>query len=67
MLANRRSLISGHLSEDDIESYVLGRTPVVGEQSLLEHITSCDSCCDLLQDTVAFVEALRAAFQKELS
>lgn len=54
----------GHLTEDAIEAYSLGRLPDQESEVLEEHILLCSSCQDRLQHMDEFIAAFKVASAK---
>jgi len=54
----------GHLAEDRLELYALGRLPEDEVAELEEHLLICPACQDRLAETDAFIRAMRRAAQR---
>lgn len=62
---NRMTVLDhGHLTEDAIESYSLGRLPDPDSEILEEHVLLCASCQDRLQQMDEFIAAFKVASAK---
>jgi hypothetical protein len=46
-----------HLSEDSLESFVMGCLPATESATLVCHVLACGTCRDSLGDVFDFVEA----------
>ena len=62
---NRMTVLDhGHLTEDAIESYSLGRLPDPESEIFEEHVLLCASCQDRLQQMDEFIAAFKVASAK---
>jgi len=50
-----------HATEEEVESYALGRLPAAETERLEEHLLTCAECQDGLAETDAYVQAVRDA------
>jgi anti-sigma factor RsiW len=50
-----------HRSEDDLESYVMGRMPATDQAHLEGHVLACKACRERLEETSRFIEAFKSA------
>jgi len=56
-----RGADSGHIADEVIERYSMGKVPDVEAASLEEHILVCEQCQDRLEEVDRFIVALREA------
>jgi hypothetical protein len=56
-------LTSTHPFEDALESYVVGKMPVTDQANLEEHLLICAACCEALEETFGYVEAIKSALR----
>ena len=54
-----------HASEDQLESYALGRLPQQELAPLEEHLLVCEACQDRLREVDSFIAAFREAVRRE--
>lgn len=64
-LPGRGAILSFHGTDDDLESYVLGRLSEPELARLEEHLIVCAGCRDRLSAAEAFAAAMKAAPQSE--
>jgi hypothetical protein len=56
--------VSTHPAEDSLEAYVMGRMPVTDQAPLEYHVLVCGPCCERLEETFSYVEALTSALDR---
>jgi hypothetical protein len=54
-------LDNGHIAQDVLEEYALGRLNEADEEAVEEHLLLCEECQDRLTDIDDFIGAIRAA------
>ena len=55
----------GHISDDDLEHYAMGKVKDEGElASLEEHLPACGWCIDRAESVEGYVQAMRAALRR---
>lgn len=56
---------SGHISDEDLELYCLGRSPDARLPRLEEHILLCPSCQRRCQDLQTYLDTIRRVLREE--
>lgn len=64
-MSERGETAGGHLSEEDIELYVLGRMEDNRLEYVEEHLLVCERCQQKVEEEEDFVRTLRAALRAE--
>jgi hypothetical protein len=64
---NLVALDRGHLDDDLIEQYALGRAPAAKIPAIEEHLLVCHRCQDALESTHHYVTAMRSAAMESRS
>ncbi|HUA57375.1 MAG TPA: hypothetical protein VML19_01385 [Verrucomicrobiae bacterium] len=54
-------ITDGHLDREEIEQYSLGLLPEVDSAPIEEHLLTCENCRSRVEDSDAFIAAIRAA------
>ena len=49
-----------HLSEEELDGYLMGRLPAKDQIRIVEHVLCCDECYDRLEETLNLIEALQS-------
>jgi len=53
--------IGAHEPDESLEAYIMGALPWSGRSRIEEHVLWCRQCQIRLEETAAYVEAIRAA------